>query len=255
MRRLTVPTSAVCGALILSACGGSSRHGPTRTTHGPTRTAHGPTRTAPAPTGTLPTRTTPPPPTSVQIERAATLTAAEPGFAAKISASVNLPQLSGNAVTAIGDGHFDPRSRSGTLDVVVGLPGLLGLAGPLPAQVRLVGGQAYVQVSSDVASAAGISPGWLQDSIAALGLGDSLSPPDILREVARDATQTVPRQRASVTIDPGTGLVRTILVSYAVAGGYRVHVRLTLTGFGAHAATSAPAHADELQPALQALGF
>jgi hypothetical protein len=183
------------------------------------------------------------------------LTAAEPGFTAKISARVNLPQLSGNAVTAIGDGYFDPRSSSGTLDVAVGLPGLLGLAGPLPAQLRLVGPEAYVQVSSDIASEAGISPGWLQDSIAALGLGDSLSPPDILREVARDATQTVPRQRARVTIDPATGLVRTILVGYSVAGGYRVHARLKLTGFGRQAPTTAPPRAGELQSALRALGF
>jgi hypothetical protein len=207
-------------------------------------------------TSTVQTRTTPPP-TPAQITKAATLTAAKPGFRAKVSASIKLPQFNGNALTAVGSGYFDPGSGSGTLDLAVGLPGLLGVAGPLPTQVRLVGSEAYVQVPSDLASQISTSDGWLQESISALGLGDSLSPADILREVARDATEDVPGQRAHVTIDPSTGLVRTIVLSYAVPGGYHVHVRLTLTGFSTEAPTRSPpsTQTGDLATALRALGF
>lgn len=248
MRRLLVPTSAVCVALIVTACGGAGKHGSTRTFTGaiPSGTTTVRTQSTPAPLA---------PPTAAEIERAATRTAAEPGFTAKLSASIELPQFGGNAVTAVGNGFFDPKSSSGTLDVAVGLPGLLSLAGPLPTQVRLVGSQAYAQVPSDIARQLGTSAGWLQESISALGLGDSLSPDDILREIARDATQTVPGQRARVTIDATTGLIRTITLRYAVAGGYKVHVHLMLNGFGPQAVTTAPAQSSDLQSALRAIGF
>lgn len=245
MRRLAVPASAACGALIVAACGGTSKHVSTRTSSGAIASA----------TSTVQTRTSAAAPTPAQIERAATLTAAEPGFAAKVSARINLPQFNGNAVTAIGNGFFDPRSGSGRLDLAVGLPGLLALGGPLPTQVRLFGGDAYVQVPTDIAGELGISDGWLEDSISALGLGASLSPPDMLREVARDATQAVPGHRARVTIDPATGLVRAIVLNYAVAGGYRVQVRLTLTGFAAQATTAPPARSSDVQSALRTIGF
>ncbi len=245
-----VPASAVCVALVAAACGGSVKHTPTTAT----TAFHG---SILAGTTAVRTRATLPAPTPAQIERGATLTAARSGFTAKISATLNLPQLNGNAVSAVGNGFFDPRSSSGTLDLVVGLPGLLGLAGPLPTQVRLVGGEAYVQVPSDLAGALGTRDAWLDESISVLGLGDSLNPPDILRELARDAIQTVPGQRARVTLDPITGLVRTIVLSYAAAGGYHVHVRVSLTGFGIQPATTAPppARIGELQAALKDLGF
>jgi hypothetical protein len=245
-----VSASAVCVALIASACGGSSRH-----TSAPTATS---STTAPTVTvRTATSRTPPAPPTPAAIERAAALTASRSGFAARVSARIGLPQFGGNALTAIGSGHFDPRSSSGTLDIAVQLPGLLGLAGPLPTQVRLVGGQAYVQVPSDLAAELGSSGGWLQDSIAALGLGEALGPRDILREVARDATRHIIGQRARVTIDPSTGLVRTIVLGYVAAGGYRVHVRLTLTGFARQPATAAPppAATADLHSSLSRLGF
>jgi hypothetical protein len=254
VRRLLVPTSAACAALLIAACGGSGRHASTRAQTKPETTFSGPVA---AGTTTVQTRTTAPPPTPAQIEKAATLTAAKPGFRARLDASIKLPQFNGNAVTARGSGYFDPASSSGTLGVSVGLPGLLGLVGPVPTEVRLVGSEAYVQVPSDLASEISTSDSWLQDSISALGLGDSLNPADILREVARDATQDVAGQRAHVTIDPSTGLVRTIVLNYAVPGGYHVHVRLTLTGFNTQAATVAPraTQTGDLQTALQALGF
>lgn len=249
MRRLTVPTCAAFVALSIAACGGSSSHASTRTQ----TTFSG---AISAGTTTVQT-TTAPPPTPAQISRAATLTAAKPGFRAKVSASIKLPQLNGNALTAIGSGYFDLASSSGTLDVAVGLPGLLGLAGPLPTQVRVVGSQAYVQVPSELASQVSSTDAWLEDSLSALDLGDSLNPAEILRDVARDATAKVPGQRARVTIDPSTGLVRTIVLAYSVAGGYHVHVRLTLTGFNAQAPTAAPpsTQTGDLQTALKALGF
>ena len=247
MRRLRVPASAICVALTAAACGGSARQAVTRTSTGATG----------AGTSTVPTSTreAPPPPTPAEIDRAATLTAARPGFTARLSARINLPQFNGNALTAVGDGFFDPRSSSGTLELAVGLPGLLSLAGPLPTQVRLIDGEVYVQVPSDIADQLGTSAGWLRDSIAALGLGDSLSPPDILREIARDATRSVAEQRARVTIAPASGLIRTVVLRYRVAGGYRVRVHLTLTGFAVQSATPAPGQSSDLPSALRSLGF
>ncbi|HEX3616329.1 MAG TPA: hypothetical protein VHU61_07310 [Solirubrobacteraceae bacterium] len=247
MRRLTVPTGAACAALLVAACGGSARHvAVTRPTPAATVTVTVRTRTA-----------TTPPPTAAEIERAATLTAAEPGFRARLSASIKLPQFNGNPLTAAGSGYFDPATSSGTLGVAVGLPGLLGLGGPLPTQLRLVGSEAYARVPSELAGQVPRADAWLASSISALDLGDSLNPADILREIARDATRHVPGQRARVTIDPATGLVRTIVLNYAVPGGYHVHVRLTLTGFKPQAATDAPpsSQTGNLQSALRALGF
>jgi hypothetical protein len=248
VRRLTVPASAVCVGFLAAACGGSAGHVRTRTL---TAITVGATATQPTET------TTPAPPSAAAIEHAVTLTAAKPGYAARLSARIGLPQFNGNALTAIGEGHFDPRSGSGTLDVAVQLPGLLGLAGPLPAPVRLVGSEAYVQVPSEIADQLPSSDAWLEDSIQALGLGDSLSPPDILREVARDATQTVPGQRATVTIDPATGLVHALTLSYSVRGGYHVRVHLSFTGFGVQPSTAPPPAGETggLRSALGALGF
>jgi hypothetical protein len=252
VRRLTVPTGVVCAALLLAACGGAAKRASTRTQ---TRTSAAFSGTIVAGTTTVQTRTTPP--TPAEVEKAATLTAAEPGFAARISAGIKLPQFNGNPLTAVGSGYFDPATSSGTVGVAVGLPGLLGLGGPLPTQLRLVGGETYAQVPSDLASQIPGGAAWLGSSIAALDLGDSLDPADILREVARDATHNVPGQRAHVTIDPATGLVKTIVINYSVRGGYHVHVRLTLTGFKAQSATVAPptSQTGNLQTALQALGF
>jgi hypothetical protein len=253
VRRLTVPTCAACAALLIAACGGSGSHASTHAQTKPETAFSG----SIAPGTTSVQTTTVPPQTPAQITRAATLTAAKPGFRAKVSASIKLPQLNGNALTAIGSGYFDPASSSGTLDVAAGLPGLLGLGGPLPTQVRVVGSEAYVQVPSELASQVSSTDTWLEDSLSALDLGDSLNPAEILRDVARDATADVPDQRARVTIDPSTGLVRTIVLSYSVAGGYHVHVRLTLTGFNTQAPTTAPpsTQTGDLQAALKVLGF
>jgi hypothetical protein len=241
-----VPASAACLALIAAACGGSSTSASRR---------HGATGTRSASSAV--TRTTLPPPTPAQISRAAKRTANEPGYRAVLSARINLPQFNGSAVTAIGGGYFDPGSSSGSLDVAIELPGLLGLPGPFAAQLRLVGSEAYVQVPSDLATQTSTDDSWLQESIAALGLGDSLDPPDILREIARDATRPVPGQGARVTLDASTGLVRTIALSYRRPGGYRIRIHLRFTGFGRQPATSPPPPADtgDLQTALQELGF
>jgi hypothetical protein len=254
VRRLTVPACAACAALLIAACGGSAKHVITRTVTLPAGQSSGQVQSG---TATVQRRTMPPPPTPTEIKAAATKTAVEPGFRARLSASIRLPQFNGNPLTARGSGYFDPETSSGTVGVAIELPGLLSLGGPLPTQLRLVGGEAYAQVPSDLAGELPGSATWLQSSISALDLGDSLNPADILREVARDATENVPGQRAHITIDPVTGLVRTIVIDYAVAGGYHVHVRLTLTGFKAQSATVAPPSSDtgSLQSALQSLGF
>ncbi len=81
-------------------------------------------------------------------DSAAELTAAKPGFSASVRARIGVPQLGGD-VTAVGTGRFDPHSQSGTLNLAVTLPGLFGLAGPLPTQVVLAGHEAYVQVPAE----------------------------------------------------------------------------------------------------------
>jgi hypothetical protein len=253
VRRLTVPASAALLALILAACGGSSHGSPARAT-----TTGSATPTAAAtPTGTTrAARARTAPPSPAEIRQAAVRTAAQPGFRARVRASITIPQLNGGALIAAGSGRFDPASDSGTLDLAVQLPGLLGLVGPLPSQVRLVGGEAYVQVPADIAGQLSSSDAWLQESISALGLGTSLRPQDILRELARDATRSVPGQRARVTIDP-RGLVRTIDLTYTAAGGYHVRAQLTLTSFDRQPAATPPppASTGELKSALRALGF
>ena len=257
MRRLTVPTSAACVALALAACGGSGAqvsgrpHASTRTQPVRSTTIVTPTTTRRA--GTRPTAT---PPSPRAIRRAASLTASKPGFQARISASIRLPQLGGGALTATGSGHFDPDSQTGTLHVAVELPGLLGLVGALPTRVLLVGHDAYVRVPSLLASQLSTADTWLEVNTAKLDL-TALDPATVLSQTARDATANVPDQRAHVTIDPRTGMVRTIRLTYSEPGGYHVRVNLRFTGFSAEPATQAPPSAEvgDLESALRGLGF
>ena len=180
-------------ALIAAGCGGSGRQASPqikpRRVYTYTSTVARRTRTAPAA------------PSAAQIRQAAELTAAKPGFSASVRARIVVPQLGGDVI-AVGTGRFDPHSQSGTLNLAVTLPGLFGLAGPLPTQVVLAAHEAYVQVPAGLAGELPTSASWLEASISDLGLGSSLSPSDILREVARDATRTVPDQHARVSARP-----------------------------------------------------
>jgi hypothetical protein len=253
VRRAAVLVSAGCLALIVVGCGGSGRPAHPRRiyTYGSTTAA---ARSATATT----TAAKPAPPTPSEIVRAAKLTADEPGYGAAINAQITVPQFNVNHLTAVGPGQFDPKTNSGTLNVAVTLPGLLSLAGPLPTQVRIVGSDAYVRVPSDLASEEpGLKP-WLEASLSELGLDNVLSPADILREVARDATSNVAGQRARVTLDPSTGKVRSIALTYSQPSPQaRVRVRLHFTGFGPEPATVAPPadQVGDLSSALQQLGF
>jgi len=250
-----VAAAAAAVALIAAGCGGSGTHPPSdkhtaprikpRRVYTYTSTVARRTRTAPAA------------PSAAQIRHAAELTAAKPGFSASVRARIGVPQLGGD-LTAVGTGRFDPRSQSGTLNLVVTLPGLFGLAGPLPTQVVLAGHEAYVQVPAGLAGELPTPASWLEARISELGLGSSLSPSDILREVARDTTRTVPDQHARVTIDPGTGLVRNLVLTYSKPGPrYHVSVTLRFTGFGTESVTQAPpsTQVGDLGSALKQLGL
>lgn len=275
-----VPAGAAFAALIIAACGAGARRatpsgrvraavgGPRSSGVRPApaarriRTAVGAAQTTGRGVGTQTGTTvggpaTAPPPSAAQIAAAAALTAAAPGFSAHVSASILLPQFSGNALTATGSGHYDPRSGSGTLRLAVGLPGLLGLAGPLPTRVVLSGGDAYVRVPAAIAGQLHGSAAWLRTTVAALGLGTTLSPAEILREVARDATTSVPGQRARVTIDAASGRVSTVALVYTEPGGYRVRVRLRFAGFAPQPASPPPpaTQTGSLSAALAQLGF
>jgi len=250
VRRAAVLFGAGCLALVVAGCGGSSK--PARTS-----TATAPGKTSVTSTATV-TAQTPPPPTPAQIQRAAKLTASEPGYRAAISAKISVPEFHGNHLSAVGNGQFDPNTHSGTLNLAITLPGLLSLAGVLPTEVRVVGSDAYVKVPSDLASEEpGLKP-WLEVSLSALGLDDTLNPADILRQVARDATSEVAGQRARVTLDRRTGKVRTISLAYSQPSP-RAHVKVTLhlTGFGPEHATVAPPEdqVGDLASALRQFGF
>jgi hypothetical protein len=250
VRRAAVLISAGCVALIVAGCGGTSTRAHPRRIYTYTSTTNTATVTT--------TAATPAPPTPAEIVRAAKLTANEPGYGATISAQIRVPQFNGNHLTAVGPGQFDPKTNSGTLNVAVTLPGLLSLAGALPTQVLIVGSEAYLRVPSDLATEEpGLKP-WLEVSLSEIGLDDVLSPADILREVARDATSNVAGQHAQVTIDPKTGKVRSIALTYSQPSlQAHVRVRLHFTGFGPEPATVAPPadQVGELSSALQQLGF
>lgn len=250
MRRPALLTAgAVCLTILVAACGGTARNAATQPS--PERTGSSSNAIGRS------TTTSTAPPSAAAIRRAASRTAREPGFRARVSASINLPQFSGNAVSAVGTGAFDPRSGSGVLNVAVGLPGLLGLAaGPLPSQVILAGHEAYVRVPTALAKDLSTSAQWLEVSPGQLDLS-SLDPSTVLSQIARDATQNIPDQHARVTIDPVSGLVRTIRLTYTEPGGYRVRVTLRFTGFAAVPATHAPPAAEvgDLASVLRGLGF
>ena len=128
----------------------------------------------------------------------------------------------------------------------------------MPTQVVFAGDEAYVRVPAGLAGQLTTPASWLEASISELGLGSSLSPSDILREVARDAIRTVPDQHARVTIDPGTGLVRSLVLTYFRPGSrYHVSVTLRFNGFGAEPASHAPPPHDvgDLISTLRGLGF
>jgi len=249
VRRGAVVAVAAAVALIAAGCGGSGKHSSPRIKP---RRVYTYSTTIAGGTGTPP-----PAPSAAQIRHAAELTAAKPGFSASVRARIGVPQLGGE-VSAVGTGRFDPRSASGTLNLVFTLPGLFGLAGPFPTQVVLAGDEAYVQVPAGLAGQLPTPAPWLEANISKFGLGSSLSPSDILREVARDATRTVPDQHARVTIDPVTGLVRGLVLTYFKPGPrYHVSVTLRFSGFGAEPPSHAPPPQGrgDLISTLRKLGF
>jgi len=240
MRRGALVVSAAGVALFAAGCGSSGKHAPAQIKPERVYTYN----------TTIAVRT--------RTAHAAQLTAAKPGVRASVHARIGVPQLGGGDVTAVGTGRFDLGSESGTLNLAVTLPGLLGLAGTLPTQVVFARDEAYVQVPADLASELPTSASWLAASISELGLGSSLNPSDILREVARDATGAVPDQHARVTLDPSTGLVRSLVLAYGRPGPrYHVSVTLHFTGFGAEPASQAPLPQDvgNLRSALRELGL
>jgi hypothetical protein len=255
-RRSIIRASAAAVALagLLVGCGGSSK--PVVSTRTLSQTFTG--TTAPGKsdiiTVTLPDAK---PPTAAAIRRAALVTAARPGYRAELRAAIRIPQLDAGPLTATGSGFFDSRSGTGTLNVALGLPGLLGLAGALPAQVVAVGDEVFIKLPSALTSIAPSLRPWQEASLSELDLS-TLNPSVILGQLARDATRRIPDQHAKVTINSKTGLIRTIVLSYYEPGP-RVHItiHLTLTGFGQEPASSAPPpdQVGNLLSALKALGL
>jgi iron-sulfur cluster assembly protein len=252
--RAGVTATTLAVVVLVAGCGGSSKPASTNASSTFTGTI--------APGGSKPhiiTVTLPDlkPLTPAEIRRAALLTAAEPGYRARVRASITVPQLGNSPITATGSGYFDSKSGTGTVNIVLTLPGLLGLAGPLPSQVVAVGDEIYFKIPSDLTSIArSVSP-WQQASLSELDLS-TLDPSVILGQVARDATRKVPDQHAKVTINAKTGLIRTIVLTYYEPGPrVRVVIHITLTGFGQELVSTAPPSDEvgQLFSLLKTLGF
>ena len=249
MRRAALLASgAATVVLILTGCGGSGAGQAT-----PRRTY-----TYTASTRTVRTARPAPPPSAAEILRAARLTGEKPGYQARLQVSIRVPQFGSEPATAVGSGSFDPSSNSGTLNLAVNPPGLLSLIGPLPTQVVIVGDALYVRVPADLSGMVGSLPKWLEGGVTDLGLADTVDPAVILSQTARDATETVPGQHARVAIDPATGLVRSLVLTfYDPTIHAHIRVALRFTGFSEVGPAQAPP-ADEvgsLAAAAQRLGF
>lgn len=199
-----------------------------------------------------------PPPSAAEILRAARLTSEKPGYQARLHVRITVPQFGSDPASAVGSGSFDPASDTGTLNLAVNPPGLLSLIGPLPTQVVLVGDALYLRVPPYLSGIVGSLPKWLEGSVTALGLADTVDPAVILSQTARDATQTVPGQHAHVAIDPATGLIRgLVLAFYDPAIHAHIRVALRFTGFSEVSAAQAPPAGDvgSLAAAAERLGF
>ncbi len=230
MRRAAVLASG--GAIVaLAAAGCGANHAAQqRSTQVHVHTT---TRTARARTS--------PPPSAAEILQAALLTAGKPGYQARVHIRIRVPQFGGDPATAVGSGSFDPVSDTGTLNLAVNPPGLLSLIGPLPTQALIVGDALYLRVPPDLADLLGSSTEWLEGSVTALGLADTVKPRVVLSQTARDATGRVAGQHARVTIDPATGLIRSLILAF-YDPALRAHIRVALrfTGFRAVRPADAP---------------
>ncbi len=177
MRRAVALLVSAGFALAAAGCGGVHTHNAAQTGARSSATASTFTGTIAPGMSTVRTRTTPAPPTAAAIRQAAARTAAEPGFAAQVSGTITARALGGNPVAFTGNGHFDPRSGSGTLNLAVTLPGLLGIGGALPTQVVLDGEKAYVQVPAELASVVPASEQWLEGTSPRSGSTPTSAPP------------------------------------------------------------------------------
>ncbi len=250
MRRAAFLASGVAiVALAVVGCGGSSSGA------GKPRRSYTYTSTKPTVSVTTPVHR---PPTAAAIVNAARLTGEKPGYQAVAHISITVPQFGSDPATAVGSGSFDPASGTGTLNLAVTPAGLLGLIGPLPTQAVIVGDALYLKVPPEAASVLQSSDQWLEGSVSGLGLSDSVDPARILSDTARDATRTVPDQTASVTLDPTTGLIHSLILSfYDPTLHAHIRVALRFTGFRAVSPAQAPPAAEvgDLAAAVQQLGF
>jgi hypothetical protein len=192
------------------------------------------------------------------IATSARLSAAEPGYAVKLSLTVNVSQIGGEA-TATGSGAFD--ADGGEIDATLTLPGVLAIITPLTTPVIISNGMAYVEVPSEfVGPSTGLEP-WLSVSLSGAGallglpptaLAGALTPRTILDALASDATG-----RAEQLGEQEIGGVRTVGYRELVTqfgSGYAVDVwvdsatgllrRIVLKGSGASKAAGAAAQID-----------
>jgi hypothetical protein len=164
-------------ALLLAGCGGSA----TAAKHKPARPRHRVVHHSALVSASV-------------IAKSARLSAAEPGYAVKLSLSVDVAEIGGEA-TATGSGAFD--ADGGDMSATLTLPGVLAIISPLSTPVIVADGRAYVQVPSElVGESTGLKP-WLSVSLsgasALLGLSSTalagaLTPRTILEALAGDST-------------------------------------------------------------------
>ena len=192
------------------------------------------------------------------IATSARLSAAEPGYAVKLSLTVNVSQIGGEA-TATGSGVFD--ANGGEIDATLTLPGVLAIITPLTTPVIISNGMAYVEVPSEfVGPSTGLKP-WLSVSLSGAGallglpataLAGALTPRTILEALASDSTGTATVLGSQQLGDAETTHYREVVRQFG--SGYAVDVwvdsatgllrRIVLKGAGASKVAGAAAQID-----------
>jgi len=270
VRRLAL-LLGVAAALLLAGCGGSSSHAHRRpANHG---AANGPASHLVS---------------ADVIASAARLSARQQGYAIAVAGNGTVSGIDG-AITFTGAGVFDA-SGGGDLSLQVNLPGLFSIVSPLKTVVLLGQGSAYVKVPALLTQSPGGLRPWVSIPLASAGhalglptgaLSGEVTPRRLLDALATDSTghadwrgqatvdghtQTLYRELLPalgkgrwlyVWIDPRTGLLSRVAVSYARAGRAALNATLTFTGYGQQTVPALPPtdKVGSVDTALKAIGL
>lgn len=198
MRGRALPLGAVLTALTIAACGGSS----------------------------TPAHKDPKPKTvsASVIAAAAKKAAAQPGYAFKLTASIDVSQL-GGAAGITGSGTLAARRLAGELKLQVSPSGNLGLLGTLQTKAIVTRGHVYLRVPGNLAKLLPGDTPWLSASLDQLagsaGSGAAvlaqLTPRVALKTLAADSIGTADDLGAATVAGQQTTLYRERLTGSTLA--------------------------------------